>query len=153
MVVMGSFSPSPLPLTAAKSNMRFPRDGRRYVLGGRDRLGGDGWRIRARAAGKKWLVVGSGESGRFGQRFGDGCLWCLHFACRVQRATGRAFRSRTRRQDSLFILDFQIRDLLFNLGLELVRRPLELVHVLSHLAGNLRQLLGPKDDEGQEEQE
>src|SRR5579863_579195 len=42
---------------------------------------------------------------------------------------------------------------LFDLGLELVRGALELVERLAYLAGNLRQLLGPKDDEGQKEKE
>ena len=44
-------------------------------------------------------------------------------------------------------------DLLLDLGLELVGSALEFVEVFADLAGNLRQLLGPKDNEGQKEQE
>jgi len=49
--------------------------------------------------------------------------------------------------------DFQVRNLLFDLRLELIRSSLELVHVLANLARDLRQLLGPEDDQGQQEQE
>ena len=44
-------------------------------------------------------------------------------------------------------------DLLLDLGLEFVRSPPELVHVLADLAGDLRQFLWPENDEGQKEQE
>jgi len=42
-------------------------------------------------------------------------------------------------------------DFLLNLRLELIGGALELVHVLANLACDLRQLLGPEDDEGQKE--
>ncbi len=44
-------------------------------------------------------------------------------------------------------------DLLLDLRLELVGGALELVEVFADLAGDLRQLLRPKDDQGQKEQE
>jgi len=44
-------------------------------------------------------------------------------------------------------------DLLLDLRLEFVRSPPEFVERFADHAGDLRQLLGPKDDEGQEEQE
>ena len=44
-------------------------------------------------------------------------------------------------------------DLLLDLRLELVGSPPEFIQVLAHLAGDLRQLLWSKDDQGQEEQE
>jgi len=46
-----------------------------------------------------------------------------------------------------------VSDFLFNLRLEFVRRPLELIHVLPDLARDLRQLLGPEDHQRQNEQE
>ncbi len=52
-----------------------------------------------------------------------------------------------------FFLDLQMSDLLLDLRLEFVRGPPEFVQRFAHLAGDLRQLLGPKDDERQEEQE
>src|SRR5262249_4404882 len=58
------------------------------------------------------------------------------------------------RQNRLFVvLDLKMGDLLLNLRLELIRGAPELVQILPDLAGNLRQLLGPKDNEGQKEQE
>ena len=59
----------------------------------------------------------------------------------------------TRRQNRLPLFDVEVRDLLFDLRLEFVGRTLEFVQVLAHLARDLRQLLRPKDDEGQKEQE
>ena len=44
-------------------------------------------------------------------------------------------------------------DFLLNLRLELVGSPLEFVQIFADLAGDLRQLLRPEYDQGQEEQE
>ena len=46
-----------------------------------------------------------------------------------------------------------MRNFLLDLGLELVGGAAKLVQSLAHLAGDLRQLLGPKDDERQKEKE
>jgi hypothetical protein len=42
-------------------------------------------------------------------------------------------------------------DLLFDLRLEFVRRAPELIQHFANLSGNLRQLLGPEYDKGQNE--
>src|SRR5271169_4897158 len=68
-----------------------------------------------------------------------------------QSPAGGAFRRRGGWKNRLFIFHFQMRDLLLDLRLELVRSALELVHLLPHLACDLRQLLRPKDDERQKE--
>ncbi len=46
-----------------------------------------------------------------------------------------------------------MRDLLLDLGLELVGGTPEFVEGSAHLAGDLRQFLGPKNDQGQKEEE
>jgi len=46
-----------------------------------------------------------------------------------------------------------VSDLLLDLRLELVGSPLEFIQILADLAGDLRQLLWPENDQGQEEQE
>ena len=51
------------------------------------------------------------------------------------------------------IFDIEVRDLRFNLSLEFIRGPLEFVERPADLASNLRQLLGPEDDQGQQEDE
>jgi len=43
-------------------------------------------------------------------------------------------------------------DFLLDLRTEFIRGALELVEIFADEAGHLRQLLGPKDDEGQKEQ-
>ena len=48
---------------------------------------------------------------------------------------------------------FEIRDFLLDLGFELVGGAAKLIQRFAHLASDLRQLLGPKDDERQKEQE
>ena len=53
----------------------------------------------------------------------------------------------------LLILSSRLRDLRLDLGLELIRGAPELVERLAHLPRNLRQLLRPKDEQGQKEQE
>ena len=72
----------------------------------------------------------------------------------IQRAAGRSLQRRAGRQNLwLSIFDLQIRDFLLDLGLELVRSPPELVHPFAGLSRDPRQLLRPKDDKGQQEQE
>ena len=51
------------------------------------------------------------------------------------------------------IFDVKVRDLRFNLSLEFIRGPLKFVERLADLASNLGQLLGPEDDQGQQEDE
>ena len=45
----------------------------------------------------------------------------------------------------------QVRDFRFNLSLEFIRGPFKFVERLADLASNLGQLLGPEDDQGQQE--
>ena len=52
----------------------------------------------------------------------------------------------------MLVFDFEVSDLLLDLRLEFVGGALEFVQVFANLAGDLRQLLGPKDDQGQKEQ-
>src|SRR5208283_4422224 len=70
-----------------------------------------------------------------------------------QSPAGRTLRRRSRRQDRLLFLRLYVADLMLDLRLEFVGSAAELIQRLAYLAGNLRQLLGPKDDEGQKEQE
>ena len=51
------------------------------------------------------------------------------------------------------IFDVKVRDLRFNLSLEFIRGPFKLVERLADLASYLGQLLGPEDDQGQQEDE
>ncbi len=77
----------------------------------------------------------------------------MQFRIRITRAPGRPFRRRAGRKNRLFVLDFQVGNFLLDLRLELVRGALEFIQCLAHLPGDLRQLLGPKDDERQKEKE
>src|ERR1700674_2098043 len=56
------------------------------------------------------------------------------------------------RQNLPFILRIQLRNLRRDLGLEFVRGALDLIEHLAHLARDLRQLLGPKNEQRQEKQ-
>src|SRR3981081_2108387 len=78
--------------------------------------------------------------------------------------TGDGFQRQWRRSDCalrrlgggqnlLMVVHFQLRYLRLNLGFELVRGSAELIQSLAHLTSDFRQLLGPKDDQGQEKQE
>ena len=51
------------------------------------------------------------------------------------------------------IFDVQVRDLRFNLSLEFIRGAFKFVERLADLASNFGQLLGPEDDQGQQEDE
>src|SRR5579872_436599 len=148
MVGMGSFSFSPLLSAASSSDMRLLRGGGRYFTRGGMRLRSRRGRFCVGGCGirrKKRLVFGRVHSRRSRRiRFNR---------CFVEITTGGAFRRGARRQDRLFLLDFQMSDLLLDLGLEFVRGPLELVQILPDLACDLRQLLWPEDDESQKEQE
>src|SRR5579871_2981423 len=57
------------------------------------------------------------------------------------------------RQDRRLLLDLEVRDLLFDLGLKLVGGTAKFVHEFADLAGDLRQFLRPKDNQGQEKEE
>ena len=56
-------------------------------------------------------------------------------------------------QNRRVLVDLKLRDLLLDLRLEFVRGTAKFIHKFADLAGDFRQLLGPKDDEGEEEQE
>src|SRR5579871_3118041 len=58
----------------------------------------------------------------------------------------------SRRQNLALIFQLQLRDFRGELRLEFVRGALKLVERLTDLAGYLRQLLGPKNQQGQKEQ-
>jgi hypothetical protein len=74
---------------------------------------------------------------------------------RVHYSAIRSYGARWRLggREDLMIFDIEVRDLGFNLGLEFIRGPLKFVERLADLASDLRQLLGPEDDQGQQEDE
>lgn len=71
----------------------------------------------------------------------------------LQSPVGGARRRCDRRQGRAVLVNLNVRDFLFELHFEFIGGAAELVDELSGLAGDLRQFLGPKDDERQEEQE
>ena len=73
----------------------------------------------------------------------------LHYGAVRGYGAGWRFGGR----ENLMILDIEMRDLRFNLGLEFIRGPFEFVERPADLASDLRQLLGPEDDQGQQEDE
>jgi len=73
----------------------------------------------------------------------------VHYGAIRSYGPGRRFRGR----ENPVILDIEVRDLGFNLGLEFIRGPLKFVQRPADLASDLRQLLGPEDDQGQQEDE
>src|SRR5438876_8813950 len=73
----------------------------------------------------------------------------LHYGAVRGYGAGWRFGGR----ENLMILDIEVRDLRFNLSLEFIRGPLEFVERPADLASDLRQLLGPEDDQGQQEDE
>jgi hypothetical protein len=136
-VGIGSFSLSPLAVAAADSNMRLLRGRGGYVVGsgdGSDRLGCNGWH----------LVLG-------GRLIREGRQGCRRF-CTEGAARG-AFRSWAGRENRLTILNLEVGYLLFDLRFKFVRRTAEFVEHLADLARDLGQLLGPKDNQGQKEEE
>src|SRR5580704_13216783 len=54
-------------------------------------------------------------------------------------------------QRALLLLPFEMRNLRFDLALELIRSPSQLIQYLAHLPRDLRQLLRPKNQQGQKE--
>src|ERR1700758_4809952 len=100
-------------------------------------------------------IGGLGSSSRFGcGRRGFGGRWVGRRRRRInQRSAGNgSFRPPAGRQDLWRGFALQVGDLGFDLRSELVRSPLELVQRLADLAPDLGKLLGPKNDERQEEQ-
>ena len=83
----------------------------------------------------------------------SGSLNMMQFRIRITGAAGRPLGWLAGRKNRLLVLNFQMGNFLLDLGLEFVRGALEFIQRLAHLAGDLRQLLGPKDDEGQKEEE
>ena len=79
----------------------------------------------------------------------------VYLRARFVISSGDCTYGRLRRgQDGLARnLDIKTVDLRLDLRLELVGRALEFVERLADLAADLRQLLGPKNDQGQEEDE
>ncbi len=77
------------------------------------------------------------------------------FLCgRVHAQTGHSpFRRRTGRENRLRLLNLQVGDLGFDLRPEFVRGAAQFREKLSRLTSHLRQLLRPKENERQEEQE
>src|SRR5271169_966932 len=156
MVGIGSLSPAPLP-AAANSDMRLLRGRGRHLIGSGKRFGSSGsWlvcssrgrraRTRSRVRRKEGFVIGSGWGSR---RFGSIGL----AEGGVRSAARRTLRGRAGRKNRRLVLDFQMSDFLLDLRLEFIRGALKFVQVLPNLACDFRQLLGPKDDESQEEQE
>src|SRR2546423_3571933 len=119
--------------------------GRSGVSAGVSGLGGTGLRSIGSGRGSE-LLIGSREGcGRF-RRCGLS-LW------RSPASAGSAFDARIRGQNRRVLVDLKLGDLLLDLRLEFVGGTAKFVHELADLARDFRQLLGPKDDEGQEEQE
>ena len=56
-------------------------------------------------------------------------------------------------EDLMTIFYIEVRDLRFNLSLEFIRGAFKFVERLADLASNFGQLLGPEDDQGQQEDE
>src|ERR1017187_8272728 len=111
MVGIGSFSLSPPADAATNSDMRFLRDGGRYVSGRDDRLSSHGGRL-SRGGGDR--VIGEGRQGR--RRFGRTSL-----ARRgPERTASDPLRRRAGRENRLPVLNVQVRNLLLDLRLELV---------------------------------
>ena len=73
----------------------------------------------------------------------------VHYGAIRGYSAGRRFGGR----ENLMILDIEVRDLGFNLGLEFIRGPLKFVERPADLASDFRQLFGPEDDQGQQEDE
>src|SRR5712692_10861699 len=100
------------------------------------------------AGGASAAISGIGSLGgriQFGTGYGFGLM---------ASGSHRARRRLRRRQNGLAAgLHVQLRYLRFYLRLELVGGAPELVECTPNLAANLRQLLGPEDDQGQQEDE
>src|SRR5579859_1562980 len=147
MVGMDSFSSFASMGASASSGMRFLRALGCHSFSGMDRFGRafclllGSFRRRHR-----WFL---GRTRKTRRRFHGSRLGLD----RIQRAAGRTLDRRCGWQDGRLVLHLQMCDLLLNLRLKLVGGAAELVHEFADLAGDLRQLLWPKDDEGQKEQE
>ena len=75
-------------------------------------------------------------------------------ARRIHAQAGKgALRRRGRRQDCLRLLNLKVGDFCFDLRSELVRGAAQFSEKLPGLTSHLRQLLWPKENERQEEQE
>jgi len=77
----------------------------------------------------------------------------MQLRIRVSGSAARPLRRLAGRKNRLLVLHFQMGNFLLDLGLEFVRGALEFIQRLAYLAGDLRQLLGPKDNERQKEEE
>jgi len=75
-----------------------------------------------------------------------GQLWCRR---RLRGDRARWFLGR--RQSLALIFDLELCEFRGNLRLELIRSALELIQRFPYLTCDLWQLLGPKDEQGQEE--
>src|SRR5580704_4568962 len=176
MVCIGSAEFSPPVAAAQKLGMRFLRGVSRHLVGGGSRVA----QCRRWFAGygfgsgrKEWLVLNliAGVIIRMIVRIRSGLITArsvgtsgigpgsLSNVAGVNRrgsqspARSTFRRGGSRRQDRLHFLRLSVVDFVLDLRPELVGSAAELVESLAHLAGDLRQLLGPKDDEGQKEQE
>src|SRR5271165_145712 len=157
--MVGMLSASRLGAAAAESGMRLLRRGSNYGVGGWQSLRSDSWRLGCTGGtrSEQGFVIIRSNRGISRRRRDRLCLSRLNQRSlagrRIQRAAGRAFRRRSRGKNGLLLLDLDIGNFLLDLRLEFVRRAPEFGQCLAYVAGDLRQLLGPKDDEGQEEQE
>src|SRR5581483_6658443 len=144
MVGIASFSSSEGGASAS-SGMEFLRARGCHVLGRVSGLSGPGLGAVA-AGGRDGFFVGSREGGWRLRR----CILSLQH---MRTAAGGSLDLRIARQDGGLLFDLELRNLLLDLRLEFVGGAAKFIHELAHLAGDLRQLLGPEDDQGQEEQE
>src|SRR5579859_4709265 len=147
MVGMDSFSSSAGGISVATSGMRFLRTRGCHALGGMNGLGCPCCRLFGgfRCCCGRLFGRTSQARGSLGRR---------GFALdRIPSPAGGPLDCRSGRQDRRLPVDLQMSDLLLDLRLEIVGGAAELVHELADLAGDLRQLLGPEDNQGQKEQE
>src|SRR5258708_3543113 len=131
--------------SAVISGMRLLRSGSRHRIFGRNGF-------CSPDAGFSGIRVMRGSFGGSSQRRRWLGLGRVHWRG-IQAAAGRPYGSTARRKNLLRVFSLQVCDLLLDLGLELVGGTPEFVKGAPHLAGDLGQLLRPKDDEGQKEEE
>jgi len=76
----------------------------------------------------------------------------MQFSLCIAGSAGRSLGRMAGRKNRLLVFNFQMGNFLLDLGLEFVRGALEFIQRLAHRARDLRQLLGPKNDERQKEE-
>src|ERR1051326_4995276 len=143
---MDSFSSSAGGISVASSGMRFLRTRRCHAIGRMNGLGRARGRFFGSFRGRRRGLVRSTSQTRRGLRR---CGFSLD---RIPVAAGCPLNCGGGRQNRR-LFDLQMSDLLLDLRLEIVGGAAELVHELADLARDLRQLLGPEDNQGQKKQE